>query len=340
MCVKGKNRGVWVEFFGRGLKKECLWKIRPSLTEKKGVSRRFYCGSSGPLTYIYIVSEVPGLSMEPKSESKTDKTPEGKASKYDNDMKKPFGIATNLARRGFASKDYPSSPTDKLLSPCSRKLRRKQSKSQGSHDIEYWTPPADVQIILGSSSRERAEILDEIGWKYRVISPNIDERAVTCSDPFRLPVLIAKAKATSILGQLEGDRTPTVIITCDQIVLFQNEIRNKPEDETEARAFLESYQDGAIVQTISAVVATHVPSGRQSGEIDLCTVHWSGIPPSAIDNFLESKPGIYHSCGGFLIEDPDFVNCVDRIEGELDSIRGLPVKATKKVFRSVLTSDI
>lgn len=278
--------------------------------------------------------------MEPKSESKLERTPEGKSSKYDPETKKPFGVATNFARKSFAAKDYPSSPTDKLLSPCSRKLRRKQSKSHGSNDIEFWVPPEDVQIILGSSSQARAEILNELGWKYRVMNPNIDERAVTCSDPFRLPVLIAKAKANSILGQLEGERVPTVIITCDQIVLFQNEIRNKPENEEEARSFLESYQDGAIVQTISAVVATHVPSGRQSGEVDLSTVHWSGIPASAVDDLLVTKPDIFHSCGGFLIEDPDFVNYVDRIEGELDSIRGLPIRATKKVFRSVLSSDI
>lgn len=277
--------------------------------------------------------------MEPKSESKLEKTPEGKYSKYDIDAKKPFPVATNF-RKNFASKDYPSSPTDKLLSPCSRKLRRKQSKSQGSNDIEFWIPPDDVNIILGSSSSARAQILDEMGWKYSVMNPDIDERAVTCSDPFRLPVLIAKAKATSILGQLGSDRVPTVIITSDQIVLFQNEVRCKPENEEQARSFLESYQDGAIVQTISAVVATHVPSGRQSSEIDLSTIHWSGIPTSAIDDLLETKPDIYRSCGGFLIEDPDFVNFVDRIEGELDSIRGLPIKSTKKVFRSVLSSDI
>jgi septum formation protein len=278
--------------------------------------------------------------MEPKSESKTEKTPEGKYSKYDSmDDKKPFAVATNL-RKNFAAKDYPSSPTDKLLSPCSRKLRRKQSKSQGSNDIEFWIPPDDIQIILGSSSIARAQIFDEMGWRYTVMNPDIDERAVSCSDPFRLPVLIAKAKAKSILGQLGPDRSPTVIITCDQIVLFQNEVRGKPENEQQARSFLQSYQDGAIVQTISAVVATHVPSGRQSAEIDLSTIHWSGIPESAINDLLVTKPDIYRSCGGFLIEDPDFVNFVDRIDGELDSIRGLPVKSTKKVIRSVLSSDI
>jgi len=227
-----------------------------------------------------------------------------------------------------------------LLSPCSKKLRRKRSKKISEDSIEYWNPPEDLEIILGSSSVARADILRELGWDFRCIHPSIDEKSVSCGDPFRLPVLIAKAKATSILGEVHGTTTPTVIITSDQIVLFEREVRGKPANEDEAREFLLSYQEGKIVQTVSAVVATHVPTGRQSAEVDISTIHWSGIPDDAVEHLLATKDMIYHSAGAFLIEDADFVQYVDCIEGELDSIRGLPIKATKRAIRSVVSSDI
>jgi predicted house-cleaning NTP pyrophosphatase (Maf/HAM1 superfamily) len=290
----------------------------------------------------------------------------------------------------------PSSPTDSMLSPCTKKLRRKQSKKLSSSSssvdgnnatsnsnlhiaLEFWVPPEDVNLILGSSSASRAQVLVDAGWNFQVMKPNIDERLITSEDPFRLPILIAKEKALAILNQLQplfqssstasttntGYTTPThssygehhvislpsssssssssssvVILTCDQIVLYRNEIRHKPSNRSQAREYLLSYQQNEIVQTISAVVATHYPSGKQASEIDIATIYWNGIPDEVIEGKLLDKEEIYSSCGAFLIEDPDFLAYVNRIEGDLDSIRGMPMKATKKVFRTVISTDI
>jgi septum formation protein len=257
----------------------------------------------------------------------------------------------------------PSSPTDSMLSPCTKKLRRKQSKKLSSSDtslisLEFWVPPDNISLILGSSSPSRGQILVDLGWNFQIMKPNIDESAIHCDDPFRLPILIAKEKAIAILNQLQPllDKTTggahsssgaltavpqsMVILTCDQIVLYRNEIRHKPLSRAQAHEFLSSYQANEIVQTISAVVATHYPSGKQASEIDIATIYWNGISEEVIEEKLLDKEEIYSSCGAFLIEDPDFLACVNRIEGDLDSIRGMPIKATKKVFRTVISTDI
>jgi septum formation protein len=243
----------------------------------------------------------------------------------------------------------PSSPTDSMLSPCTKKLRRKQSKKLSSDpssysspniSLDFWVPPENVDIILGSSSSSRGQILVDLGWNFKVVSPNIDEESFHCDDPFKLPILLAKQKATAILEKLSDLTSPTVILTCDQIVLYRNQVRNKPINRAQAKEYLMSYGPGDIVQTVSAVVATHFPSGKQFGDIDICTIHWNGIPEEVIENQLLNKEEIYSSCGGILIEDPDFLAHVDHIDGDLDSIRGMPIKTTKRVFRSVLSADI
>ena len=265
----------------------------------------------------------------------------------------------------FSKGGTPSSPTDSMLSPCTKKLRRKQSKKISNENLmgggsgsaiggpgsaggglDFWIPPDNVNIILGSSSASRGQILVDLGWNFHVVSPNLNEEKYLSTysheaeDPLKIPVLLAKEKCQAILKKMTDIVEPTVILTCDQIVLYRNTIRNKPKSRQEAKEFLMSYQQNEIIQTVSAVVATHVPSGKQATDIDICTIYWNGIPEDVIENKLLDKEEIYSSCGGFLIEDPDFLACIGRIDGDLDSIRGMPIKTTKRVFRTVLAADI
>lgn len=261
----------------------------------------------------------------------------------------PSGAVQKVKKKGL-NQFQPSSPTDRMLSPCSRKLMRKKSLPEETDAmIEAWAPPHNLDIILASSSKSRASILEELGWKFTTMSPNIDERKIQDDEEtenIRLPAVIAKAKASAIFERLKKqssgvDAKPSessIIITSDQIVLFQGRIRGKPRDKEEAREFLMSYSEGEMCQTVTAVVATEFPSGRQSWEVDICTVHWTGIPSNAVDTLLQ-KEDVYYSCGGFLIEDDDFVKYVDKIEGSLDSIRGLPIKATKRAIYTVLSGS-
>jgi septum formation protein len=329
---------------------------------------------------------------------------------YEHEAGRPMKVATHFMGGGGAkgkgksrNQFQPSSPTDRMLSPCSRKLMRKKSSLHDEQEanLDFWSPPAEVELILGSSSQCRRDILDELGWSFSVMIPDIDERDIevgaalpggvgyTCAcerhipdlvlnalysllphsccsflallqekcetGSLDVPVLIAKAKAAAILSQLqEQDQAAAigkevdeeggaqarsrVVITSDQIVLFRNKVRGKPRDAAEARQFLASYQDGEMCQTVAAVVATHLPSGRQASQVDICSVHWSGIPEEAWEGLL-AKEEVFWSCGGFLIEDEDFVRHVHRIEGSVDSIRGLPIRATKKAISDVLSSS-
>jgi septum formation protein len=84
------------------------------------------------------------------------------------------------------------------------------------------------------------------------------EKAIRCEDPLQLPILIAIAKASALLLRYT-DNMPRVIITCDQVVLFEGKIREKPVDDIEASYFLSSYSD-KNVSTVSALCITHYPS--------------------------------------------------------------------------------
>lgn len=127
-------------------------------------------------------------------------------------------------------------------------------------NLTIFPQATNLPIILGSSSSNRQFVLNHSRWHYDVIVPDIDEKAIRNPDPHLLPVVIAKAKATAILSRIDDSRGPFVLLTADQIVLFGCEVREKPSNEVEATEFLSSYSEREV-STVSAVVATHYPSG-------------------------------------------------------------------------------
>jgi septum formation protein len=131
--------------------------------------------------------------------------------------------------------------------------------------------------------------------------PGIDEKAIRTSDPKLLPALIAKAKAEAIFERLKADygadsTKSFILLTADQIVLYKGEVREKPETREEAHSFLSSYSDDSV-STISAVVATHFPSGRQAHEVEVATVYWNKISAEVVHRVVDRNE-VFTSAGG------------------------------------------
>eukprot|EP01035_Chromulina_nebulosa_P055893 gene55893-76620_t len=207
---------------------------------------------------------------------------------------------------------YPptSSPTDKILSPSSRTIWVQSKKEQ--YDTIFRNADRDVQeseasslleypitlqnqlkpvqfpgngkrFILGTSSSSRKKIIDALKWNYIQMSPDIDEKSIRCDNPLELPLLIAKAKADALLIRLRALNTneSSLLLTSDQIVLFDSQVREKPVDADEATFFLSSYSD-TCVATVSAVVITEFPSGIQTSGVDVAKVHWKSISDEVV----------------------------------------------------------
>ena len=58
------------------------------------------------------------------------------------------------------------------------------------------------QIILGSSSRWRKDILEKMGYEFTCMSPDIDEKAIRHEDPKEMTLMIARAKGKALLDKV------------------------------------------------------------------------------------------------------------------------------------------
>jgi MAF protein len=190
-----------------------------------------------------------------------------------------------------------------------------------------------MHIILGSQSHGRRELLSAMGYAFAVMPAHIDERAIRSEDPGALTLALAHAKADALLPQIHE---PVLLITSDQVVVWQGKIREKPAHTEEARAFLRGYAKGPA-ETVTAVVVTHTATGVRQQGVDRAKVWFRRIPEEVIDQVIAGGEVFAHA-GGFSITDPLLEAYIERVDGTAESIIGLPTALTRQLLRAAMAS--
>lgn len=179
-----------------------------------------------------------------------------------------------------------------------------------------------LKLILGSSSASRKLVLEKAGFDFEIMTADIDEKAIRHDDYSVLPLLIANAKADALLPRITES---ALLVTADQIVVFDGELREKPVSKDEARRYLKSYTSDKSAETISAVVVVNTQNGKRCDGVDIAKTYFKEMPDDVIDRLIEDGK-VMNASGAFITEDPVIDRFVDRMEGEPDSVMGLPMK--------------
>lgn len=179
-------------------------------------------------------------------------------------------------------------------------------------------------IVLGSSSTFRRQILKEAGIECQLKSPNIDEKFVgvelrQTNNAAALVLAVSRAKADALIANCPN----TILITCDQVVVHNGVIREKPLSEAECRLFLESYAV-APAETWSGVYVINTRTGKCAMGVDVCTQHFKAIPSDVIERVV-AKGQVMKCSGGFMIDEPMLEPYLGQIIGTPDSVIGMPV---------------
>ncbi|KAH0680572.1 maf-like protein DDB_G0281937 isoform X1 [Solanum tuberosum] len=223
------------------------------------------------------------------------------------------------------------------------------------------------KLILGSSSTARKKILGDMGYEFTTMSADIDEKAIRKEKPEDLVMALAEAKADAIIskfrkienlekdvnptilvaadtaeaiiprvsiGESEGDAGPTLLITCDQVVVYEGVVREKPSSEAEARQFMKDYANGHAA-TVSSVLVTNLATGSRRGEWDKVEIYFHDIPDEVIDKLIEEGTVLY-AAGGLIIEHPLVLPYIKEVVGSTDSVMGLPKALTERLIKEVL----
>lgn len=197
-----------------------------------------------------------------------------------------------------------------------------------------------LDIVLASASPRRRQLLEETGVSFRVHVAQADESldADLRAEPVEAVKKLAERKARAAVEQLvdeEYDGT-MVVIGSDTMVVLRGEIFGKPHDEEDARRMLRALSGcGHDVNTAVSVWVVHAPAGQDVGLfyrtfVDTTYVYFKNLTDDEIDAYIASGDpfdkagayGIQSGAGAF----------VDHIEGNLDTVIGLPVVRLKQEF--------
>ncbi len=74
-----------------------------------------------------------------------------------------------------------------------------------------------------------------MGYEVEVLASNFDEDSIRCDDPSDLALMLANAKADTLLPEIT---VPAILVTADLIVVWKGQIKEKALDATQARQFL------------------------------------------------------------------------------------------------------
>ncbi len=187
-----------------------------------------------------------------------------------------------------------------------------------------------MKIILGSGSKWRKLMLEKMGYEFEVVTADINEKEIRCDDYYILPVKLAGAKADAISKKINE---PIILITADQVVLCNGELREKPSNIEEGRRYLQSYGHYPA-EIVNGVVVTNNQNDKRASGVDIATVYFKEIPEEVIDRLLTMKE-ILNAAGAFLAEHELLRSYVIKYEGKEGNSLALPKELTERLISEV-----
>lgn len=186
-----------------------------------------------------------------------------------------------------------------------------------------------ASLVLGSSSPRRMELLSTY-FNLKILKPEVDEAEFPKEKPEIYVRRVATEKWLSLWEQVEDE----ILVCADTTVAQGQRIFGKAENEKEAYKMLKSFS-GKSHRVISAVCVGPSSGARIKKSVKLVTtkVCFRKLEESEIQNYLVSREW-QGKAGAYGIQGLAS-RFVDRIEGSLTNVIGLPLKETLQMIKGV-----
>ena len=191
------------------------------------------------------------------------------------------------------------------------------------------------KIILASKSEIRKKILDKNGINCEVIPANVDEDQVKESllQEKATPEIISKNLAELKANKVSKKRHNHLVLGADSVIDLNGELISKPKSREEALNILQEL-NGLKHQLISSVCISKNGS-MVWNYTDAATLTMKQLNLDEIKSYLEKiRDKELYAYGVYQIE-ANGRSLFSKIEGDEDTIMGLPVKQIKEYLSSI-----
>lgn len=188
------------------------------------------------------------------------------------------------------------------------------------------------RIILASGSPRRKNLLQQINLPFEVKISSVDETYDPTSSASNIAQELALRKARDVAEQ----STNALVIGADTIVVFEDEILEKPADSREARKMLQRLSGNAH-QVLTGVALCKVDSSQSITDtttfVEQTKVVFGEIKNDDIEKYVASKSPL-DKAGSYGIQDDFGAIFVRRIEGDYYNVVGFPLHSFYNTMKS------
>jgi len=183
-----------------------------------------------------------------------------------------------------------------------------------------------MQLILGSTSRYRAELLARLRQPFTTAAPQVDETPQPGEAPRALALRLARAKAQAVLAQHPG----ALVIGADQVADVDGTPLGKPGSHEGAVAQLRRLS-GREVRFETAVAVAR--AGFAQDHLSTVTVRFRKLADAEIETYLRlDEP---YDCAGSAKAESLGVALLTRIDSDdPTALIGLPLIHTCTLLRA------
>jgi len=152
------------------------------------------------------------------------------------------------------------------------------------------------RLLLASTSRYRALLLERLGLPFGVQAPGVDEARLPREKPALRALRLARAKAEAVAARFPD----ACVIGSDQVAVLGRRLLEKPGDAARCREQLEA-SSGKRVTFHTAVVVLGPAGVAAQSHVDRTQVHFRTLVEREISRYVEIEQP-FDCAGGFRSE--------------------------------------
>lgn len=195
--------------------------------------------------------------------------------------------------------------------------------------------PYQTRLLLASESPRRRALLAGLVKEFTVEASAVEEIAEASDmSPLEIAAANAAAKADAVAQKNPADW----VLGADTVVVLDNKVYGKPRNTNEAREFLMKFSNRTH-EVITAVALRNIERNVKDDFASVSQVKFRKLDAGTVEKYLALVP-VLDKAGAYGIQDHGDM-LVDSVEGEIENIIGLPVKALAEHFKQLdVGSDI
>lgn len=189
----------------------------------------------------------------------------------------------------------------------------------------------NYNLVLGSASPRRKELLAQMGFHFEVRVPNTEEIYDETHEPHQIVQELALQKSENISLNSSND----LLLTADTIVVLEKEILGKPQNYTEAFWMIQKLSNNEH----------QVYTGVCLRSKDFCktdfaatSVFFKPISPDEIDYYIMNYQP-YDKAGAYGIQEWLGFHKIHEIRGSYFNVVGLPCALISEMMKDLLRTE-